>query len=97
MLTEVYERLMDKGVAVDDSIPEERLLSTEDLEVRHDLYLLKSHTELVLSMAGALNALGGSAPEPSPQLHSDAGQDHEHETALPRRCAGPSLLDHERL
>jgi hypothetical protein len=40
MLTEVYERLMDKGVAVDDSIPEERLLSTEDLEVRHDLYLL---------------------------------------------------------
>ena len=85
VLTEVYARLRSRGVEVDDSIPEERLLSTEELVVRHDLYVLKSHTELALSTAGTLCALGARLLNPhrsclltqdkltSTKLLSDAG------------------------
>jgi ribosomal protein S6--L-glutamate ligase len=85
VLSEVYERLCDQGVAVDDVIPEEQLLSTEELAVRHDLYVLKSHTELALSTAGTLCALGARLLNPhqgclltqdkitSTKLLSDAG------------------------
>jgi ribosomal protein S6--L-glutamate ligase len=85
VLAEVYERLRAKGVEVDDHIPEEQLLSSEGLIVRHDLYVLKSHTELALSMAGTLCALGARLLNPhrsclltqdkitSTKLLSDAG------------------------
>jgi ribosomal protein S6--L-glutamate ligase len=85
VLAEVYERLRSRGVEVDDSIPEEKLLSTEELVVRHDLYVLKSHTELALSVAGTLCALGARLLNPyrsclitqdkitSTKLLSDAG------------------------
>jgi ribosomal protein S6--L-glutamate ligase len=85
VLTEVYERLRERSVVVDDGIPEEQLLSTEELTVRHDLYVLKSHTELALSTAGTLCALGGRLLNPhrsclltqdkitSTKLLSDAG------------------------
>ncbi|KKL21468.1 hypothetical protein LCGC14_2445160 [marine sediment metagenome] len=61
---EVYERLRDRGVAVDDSIPEEIQISTGELAVRHDLYVLKSHTEFALSVAGTLNVLGARLLNP---------------------------------
>jgi ribosomal protein S6--L-glutamate ligase len=64
VLAEVYERLQAKGVAVDDHIPEDQLLSCEELVVRHDLYVLKSHTELALSTAGTLYALGARLLNP---------------------------------
>jgi ribosomal protein S6--L-glutamate ligase len=85
VLAEVYERLRAKGVEVDDHIPEEQLISPEGLIVRHDLYVLKSHTELALSMAGTLCALGARLLNPhrsclltqdkitSTKLLSDAG------------------------
>ena len=85
VLAEVYERLQAKGVEVDDHIPEEQLISSEELIVRHDLYVLKSHTELALSMAGTLCALGARLLNPhrsclltqdkitSTKLLSDAG------------------------
>jgi ribosomal protein S6--L-glutamate ligase len=85
VLTEVYARLRSCGVEVDDSIPEEKLLSTEELVVTHDLYVLKSHTELALSTAGTLCALGARLLNPhwnclltqdkitSTKLLSDAG------------------------
>jgi ribosomal protein S6--L-glutamate ligase len=85
VLTEVYERLRAQGVAIDDHIPEDRLLSCEELVVTHDLYVLKSHTELALSTAGTLCALGARLLNPlgsclltqdkitSTRLLSDAG------------------------
>jgi ribosomal protein S6--L-glutamate ligase len=85
VLTEVYDRLRSRGLEVDDSIPEERLVSPEELAVRHDLYVLKSHTELALSLAGTLCALGARLLNPhwgclltqdkvtSVKLLSDAG------------------------
>jgi ribosomal protein S6--L-glutamate ligase len=85
VLTEVYERLQAHGVAIDDHIPEDRLLSCGELVVTHDLYVLKSHTELALSTAGTLSALGARLLNPlrsclltqdkitSTRLLSDAG------------------------
>jgi len=85
VLGEVYERLKAKGVEVDDRIPEDQLLSSEELVVTHDLYVLKSHTELALSTAGTLCALGARLLNPhrsclltqdkitSTKLLSDAG------------------------
>ncbi len=64
VLAEVYERLQSRGVLVDDHIPEKQLLSTEELVVSHDLYVLKSHTELALSTAGTLCALGAQLLNP---------------------------------
>jgi ribosomal protein S6--L-glutamate ligase len=64
VLTEVYERLQGQGVTLDDHIPEDRLLSCEELVVTHDLYVLKSHTELALSTAGTLCALGARLLNP---------------------------------
>jgi ribosomal protein S6--L-glutamate ligase len=85
VLGEVYERLQAKGVALDDHIPEDHLFSCEELVVSHDLYVLKSHTELALSTAGTLCALGARLLNPhrsclltqdkitSTKLLSDAG------------------------
>ncbi len=64
VLVDVYERLRARGVAVDDSIPEQTLTSAEEFTVRHDLYVLKSHTELALSVAGTLSALGARLLNP---------------------------------
>jgi ribosomal protein S6--L-glutamate ligase len=64
VLAEVYERLLAQGAAIDDHIPEDQLLSCEELVVRHDLYVLKSHTELALSTAGTLCALGARLLNP---------------------------------
>jgi ribosomal protein S6--L-glutamate ligase len=85
VLEEVYERLRAQGVTVDDHIPEEQLFSCEEMVVAHDLYVLKSHTELALSSAGTLCALGARLLNPhrsclltqdkitSTKLLSDAG------------------------
>lgn len=58
VLTEVYERLRERGALVSDGIPEETLLPIEEMAPGHDLYVLKSHTELALSMADTLATLG---------------------------------------
>jgi ribosomal protein S6--L-glutamate ligase len=58
VLLEAYDHLRCRGFVVDDSIPEERLAAVADITPSHDLYLLKSHTELALSIAGALDSMG---------------------------------------
>lgn len=50
--------LSDAGAEVDISYPEEELIGTDVLRVEADLYLLKSDTELSLSLASALELLG---------------------------------------
>jgi ribosomal protein S6--L-glutamate ligase len=49
---------------VSDSIAEEMLLRPDLLHVEHDLYLLKSHTELSLALAGVLFAQGARLLNP---------------------------------
>ena len=51
--------LSQRGYIVSSGIPEESLLEPDRLGARHDLYVLKSQTELALSIAGVLHDRGG--------------------------------------
>lgn len=64
VLVEVFEILRGRGFEVDSAIPEEVVTRPDRLEVEHDLYLLKSHTELALSLAGVLDTLGAELLNP---------------------------------
>ena len=66
VLVEVYEHLERRGFSVEDGIAEEMLHRADLLRPEHDLYLLKSHTELSLSIAGALHARGARFLNPYP-------------------------------
>lgn len=66
VLTEVFERLSRRGFDVETGIAEEAVLRPDCLEPRHDLYILKSHTELSLSLAGILHAQGARLLNPYP-------------------------------
>ena len=70
VLVEVYERLERRGFRVEGGIAEELLDRVDLLRPEHDLYLLKSHTELSLSIAGALHARGGRFLNPYPSCAS---------------------------
>ena len=56
VLVEVTERLERKGMTVTATIPEELLTRADLLRPDHDLVILKSHTELALSLGGLLRA-----------------------------------------
>lgn len=58
ILLEVFDLLREAGHRVDGWIPEDRLLGATTVDVDADLYLLKSHTEHALSVAGALHDAG---------------------------------------
>jgi ribosomal protein S6--L-glutamate ligase len=64
VLLEVFELLEERGFEVDAGIPEELVARPDLLRVEHDLYILKSHTELALSLAGALDTLGARLLNP---------------------------------
>jgi ribosomal protein S6--L-glutamate ligase len=64
VLVDVYERLERRGFVVDGGIAEELVEQVDTLEPEHDLYVLKSHTELSLSIAGALHARGARLLNP---------------------------------
>jgi ribosomal protein S6--L-glutamate ligase len=64
VLLDAFERLERRGFSVDGGIAEELLERLDTLEPEHDLYLLKSHTELSLSIAGALHARGARLLNP---------------------------------
>lgn len=64
VLLEVYRLLEGRGFLVEDGIPEETLVRADLLEAPHDLYVLKSHTELALSLAGSLDAQGARTLNP---------------------------------
>jgi glutathione synthase/RimK-type ligase-like ATP-grasp enzyme len=64
VLLDVYAALRDRSVEVDSSIPEDCVEALADIEARHDLYVLKSHTELALSVAGVLRGKGGRVLNP---------------------------------
>jgi ribosomal protein S6--L-glutamate ligase len=62
----VVEMLRNWGCDVDIIYPEERVTPLSQVRVEHDLYILKSGTELALSLAGTLHALGAPILNPYP-------------------------------
>jgi ribosomal protein S6--L-glutamate ligase len=64
VLVDVFDLLRRRGFQVDGGIAEEILVWADRFRVGHDLYLLKSHTELSLSLAGVLDAQGAQLLNP---------------------------------
>ena len=64
VLLEVFEILEQRGFRIESGIPEELVARPDRLRVEHDLYILKSHTELALSLAGVLDTLGAHLLNP---------------------------------
>jgi ribosomal protein S6--L-glutamate ligase len=64
-MAEVFERLKSQDVGVAVRYPEEELLRLDTLGVEADLYLLKSDTELALSLATVLERLGARVLNPA--------------------------------
>lgn len=64
VLVEVFDLLRHLGHDVDGAIAEERVTRPDLMEPEHDLYVLKSHTPLTLSLAGVLDARGARLLEP---------------------------------
>jgi ribosomal protein S6--L-glutamate ligase len=64
VLKEVFAELAGRGFRIESGIAEEMV--TDDLVATHDLYVLKSHTELSLSLAGVLHLRGARLLNPYP-------------------------------
>ena len=62
----VVDFLRSWGATVDVIYPDEISIELTSLDVEHDLYVLRSSTELALSVAGALHALGAAVLNPYP-------------------------------
>jgi len=63
-----FQQLSARGVKLDLICPEKQLLDMATVRVENDLYILKSGTELALSMAGALHGLGAVTLNPYPTV-----------------------------
>src|SRR3954471_4702255 len=66
IMPSVAELLREWGATVDIVEPDEGVTDLGDLVPRHDLYILKSGSELALSLAGALHARGARIVNPYP-------------------------------
>src|SRR5688572_20422674 len=66
IMPEVVRLLTERGEQVEVIYPEEQLMDGSRVYVEHDLYVLKSGTELALSLAGALHAAGATILNPYP-------------------------------
>jgi ribosomal protein S6--L-glutamate ligase len=66
VLVEAYEILEKRGYTVESSIAEEVLTRCDEVSADNDLFILKSHTELALSLAGALFTQGARLLNPYP-------------------------------
>jgi ribosomal protein S6--L-glutamate ligase len=64
VLVKVFDILRRRGFEVESGIPEEMVVRPDRLSVEHDLYVLKSHTDLSLSLAGVLAAQGARLLNP---------------------------------
>ena len=56
----VVQALAESGALVDVIHPAEQAIDLSDVQVRHDLYVLKKMSGLALSLAGALHQLGAA-------------------------------------
>lgn len=66
IMPEVVRLLEGWGCNVDIIYPEEQSTQLSGVEIEHDLYVLKSGTDLSLSLAGALHARGAKILNPYP-------------------------------
>jgi ribosomal protein S6--L-glutamate ligase len=66
IMPEVVRLLSEWGATVDTIHPEDALTDLAGVRAEHDLYVLKSGTELALSLAGALDSVGASILNPYP-------------------------------
>jgi ribosomal protein S6--L-glutamate ligase len=66
IMPEVVRLLSEWGASLETIHPEETLTDLSTVRVEHDLYVLKSGTELALSLAGALHAAGAAILNPYP-------------------------------
>jgi ribosomal protein S6--L-glutamate ligase len=66
IMPEVVRLLENWGCTVEIIYPEERVTLLSQVRAEHDLYILKSGTELTLSLAGALHAVGARILNPYP-------------------------------
>lgn len=66
ILLEVFDNLRRRRFEVEAGIAEEMVQRPDRLRVDYDLYLLKSHTELSLTLAGVLHAQGARILNPYP-------------------------------
>lgn len=66
IMPEVVRLLRDWGCDVDIIFPEDQYTQLSRIEVQYDLYVLKSGTELALSFAGVLHAMGARILNPYP-------------------------------
>lgn len=64
VLVEAYEILRGRGYTVTEDIAEEILQRPDELRIEHDMYVLKSHTELSLALAGILYTQGANILNP---------------------------------
>jgi len=64
VLVEAFELLSRRGFRVESGIAEELLVRPDRLPAEHDLYVLKSHTELSLSLAAVLDTQGARMLNP---------------------------------
>ncbi len=67
-MAETARLLGERGVMLDIIYPEKQLINLADIRVRHDIYLLKSGTDLALSLAGALHEQGAATLNPYPTV-----------------------------
>jgi ribosomal protein S6--L-glutamate ligase len=58
LLESVFARLERRGLRVDWMVPEEQLTRADELAPAYDLYLIKSQSELALSLAAILHSQG---------------------------------------
>src|SRR5437879_11353343 len=66
IMPEVVRLLVDWGVTVEVIYPEERVTDLANVKPEHDLYVLKSGSELALSLSAALHATGANILNPYP-------------------------------
>ena len=66
IMPEVVELLTGWGAEVETICPDDELTRLSDLRVEHDVYVLKSGSELALSLAGALHQAGATIVNPYP-------------------------------
>ena len=64
IMPEVMRLLTEWGVEIDAIYPEEQLTNLAQIRVEHDLYVLKSGTELALRLAGVLHVAGAKILNP---------------------------------
>jgi ribosomal protein S6--L-glutamate ligase len=66
VLTGTIRLLTEWGAQVDVIYPEENLVKLSKVRPEHDLYVLKSRTEMALAYAGVLYGMGASTLNPYP-------------------------------